>query len=41
VVAGYFGAVCIFVGAVLRPVSGAIADKMGGVKSLYISSFMV
>ncbi len=36
VVAGYFGALCIFAGAVLRPVGGAIADKMGGVKSLYI-----
>jgi NNP family nitrate/nitrite transporter-like MFS transporter len=36
VVAGYFGAICIFAGAVLRPVGGAIADKMGGVKSLYI-----
>ncbi len=36
VVAGYFGALCIFAGAVLRPVGGAIADRMGGVKSLYI-----
>ncbi len=36
VVAGYFGAICIFAGAVLRPVGGGIADKMGGVKSLYI-----
>lgn len=36
VVAGYFGALCIFAGAVLRPVGGAIADKMGGVKSLYV-----
>jgi MFS transporter, NNP family, nitrate/nitrite transporter len=36
VMAGYFGALCIFAGAVLRPVGGAIADKMGGVKSLYI-----
>lgn len=36
VVAGYFGALCIFAGAVLRPVGGAIADKLGGVKSLYI-----
>jgi len=36
VVAGYFGALCIFAGAVLRPVGGGIADKMGGVKSLYI-----
>ncbi len=36
VVAGYFGAVCIFAGAVLRPVGGGVADKLGGVKSLYI-----
>ncbi len=36
VVAGYFGAICIFAGAVLRPVGGNVADKMGGVKSLYI-----
>ena len=36
VVAGYFGALCIFAGALLRPVGGAIADKMGGIKSLYI-----
>ena len=36
VIAGYFGAVTIFAGAVLRPVGGSIADKMGGIKSLYI-----
>ena len=36
VIAGYFGALTIFAGAVLRPVGGALADKMGGVKSLYI-----
>ncbi|MFY9143125.1 MFS transporter [Sulfuricurvum sp.] len=36
VMAGYFGALCIFAGAVLRPVGGAIADTMGGVKSLYV-----
>jgi len=36
VVAGYFGALCIFAGAILRPVGGAIADRVGGVKSLYI-----
>jgi len=36
VVAGYFGAICIFAGAVLRPVGGGIADRLGGVKSLYI-----
>ncbi|MBU0720209.1 MFS transporter [bacterium] len=36
VVAGYFGALCIFAGAILRPVGGAVADKLGGIKSLYI-----
>jgi len=36
VIAGYFGALTIFAGAVLRPVGGAIADKIGGVKALYI-----
>lgn len=36
VVAGYFGALCIFAGAILRPVGGAVADRMGGIKSLYI-----
>ena len=36
VIAGYFGALCIFAGAVLRPVGGAIADKLGGIKSLYM-----
>ncbi len=41
VIAGYFGALCIFAGAVLRPVGGAIADKMGGIKSLYIFYGMV
>ncbi|WP_072679746.1 nitrate/nitrite transporter [Arcobacter sp. LA11] len=35
VIAGYFGALCIFAGAVLRPVGGNIADKIGGVRSLY------
>jgi NNP family nitrate/nitrite transporter-like MFS transporter len=36
VIAGYFGALTIFAGAILRPVGGAVADKMGGIKSLYI-----
>ena len=36
VIAGYFGALCIFAGALLRPVGGNIADKIGGVKALYI-----
>jgi len=36
VVAGYFGALTIFAGAILRPIGGAMADRMGGVKALYI-----
>jgi len=36
VIAGYFGALTIFAGAVLRPFGGALADKVGGIKSLYI-----
>jgi len=35
VIAGYFGALTIFAGAILRPVGGGMADKFGGVKSLY------
>jgi NNP family nitrate/nitrite transporter-like MFS transporter len=35
VIAGYFGALCIFAGAILRPVGGNTADKIGGIKSLY------
>ncbi len=41
VIAGYFGALCIFAGAVLRPVGGSTADKIGGVKSLYFFYGMV
>jgi len=33
--AGDFAALCTFVGAVLRPVGGATADRIGGVRSLY------
>ena len=36
VIAGYFGALTIFAGAILRPVGGGFADKLGGIKSLYI-----
>ena len=36
VIAGYFGALTIFAGAILRPFGGALADKIGGIKSLYI-----
>lgn len=35
VVAGYFAALCIMAGALLRPVGGTIADSIGGIKSLY------
>ena len=41
VIAGYFGALCIFAGAVLRPFGGSIADKIGGVKALYFFYGMV
>ena len=41
VVAGYFGALCIFAGAILRPFGGATADKIGGIKSLYFFYGMV
>jgi len=36
VMAGYFGALFVFAGTVLRPIGGAIADKIGGIKALYI-----
>ena len=36
VIAGYFGALTIFAGAILRPIGGGMADKHGGVKSLYV-----
>ncbi|CAA6804088.1 MAG: Nitrate/nitrite transporter [uncultured Sulfurovum sp.] len=41
VVAGYFGALCIFAGAVLRPFGGNIADSIGGIKALYFFYGMV
>ncbi len=33
--AGDFAALCTLVGALLRPVGGAIADRIGGIRSLY------
>jgi len=33
--AGDFAALCTFVGAGLRPVGGAVADRIGGIRSLY------
>jgi len=34
VLAGYATAACVFVGSLLRPVGGAIADRVGGVRTL-------
>jgi MFS transporter, NNP family, nitrate/nitrite transporter len=34
VLAGYATALCVFVGSLLRPVGGAIADRIGGVRTL-------
>jgi NNP family nitrate/nitrite transporter-like MFS transporter len=34
VVAGFFTAACVFAGSLFRPVGGAIADKIGGVRTL-------
>ncbi len=33
--AGDFAALCTFVGAVARPIGGAMADRVGGIRSLY------
>src|SRR6185369_9262567 len=33
--AGNFAALCTFLGAILRPVGGAVADRIGGIRSLY------
>jgi NNP family nitrate/nitrite transporter-like MFS transporter len=34
VIAGFFTAACVFAGSFLRPVGGAIADRVGGVRTL-------
>ena len=34
VVAGFFTAACVFVGSMFRPFGGAVADRVGGVRSL-------
>ena len=36
VVAGYFTAACVFAGSMVRPLGGAVADRIGGVRSLSI-----
>jgi len=34
--AGDFAALCTFLGAVARPIGGAVADRLGGIRSLYV-----
>jgi len=34
--AGYFTAACVFAGSLVRPVGGAVADRIGGVRSLTV-----
>ena len=36
VVAGYFTAACVFAGSMVRPVGGAVADRLGGIRTLTI-----
>jgi MFS transporter, NNP family, nitrate/nitrite transporter len=36
VTAGYFTAACVFVGSLVRPVGGALADRIGGIRTLSI-----
>jgi NNP family nitrate/nitrite transporter-like MFS transporter len=36
VTAGYFTAACVFAGSLVRPLGGAVADRIGGVRSLSV-----
>jgi NNP family nitrate/nitrite transporter-like MFS transporter len=36
VIAGYFTAACVFAGSLVRPIGGALADRIGGVRSLSV-----
>jgi NNP family nitrate/nitrite transporter-like MFS transporter len=36
VTAGYFTAACVFAGSLVRPVGGALADRIGGIRALTI-----
>jgi NNP family nitrate/nitrite transporter-like MFS transporter len=37
VTAGYFTAACVFCGSLVRPIGGALADRIGGIKTLSIT----
>jgi MFS transporter, NNP family, nitrate/nitrite transporter len=34
VIAGYFTAACVFAGSLMRPLGGALADRIGGIRTL-------
>ncbi|TWB46014.1 nitrate/nitrite transporter [Nitrospirillum pindoramense] len=36
ITAGYFTAACVFAGSLVRPIGGAVADRIGGVRSLTV-----
>ena len=36
VVAGFFTAACVFAGSFIRPIGGAIADRVGGIRTLSV-----
>src|SRR4051794_29669707 len=36
VTAGYFTATCVFCGSLVRPIGGALADRIGGIKTLSV-----
>ncbi len=36
VTAGYFTAACVFAGSLVRPIGGAVADRVGGIRSLSV-----
>jgi len=36
VTAGYFTAACVFAGSLVRPIGGAVADRVGGIKALSV-----
>jgi NNP family nitrate/nitrite transporter-like MFS transporter len=36
VTAGYFTAACVFAGSMVRPMGGAVADRIGGIRSLLV-----